>query len=462
VRRGRADRLLHGRDYDEAEQYYRQSLALYRGLGNEQRVAFLLNRVGRIAMLRADLVKANRFHRDALALYEKMAGNAGRAASLHLLAEAACRQRRYGDAQRLFTDAIRLAHVAFPGQVRHSLHSLGDLELDRDDYARAFSYYQESLELTSRSERRSLILRAAGFGSALAGLGAYPLAARLWGSVDANERALGFRMLADERKRYERWADATRGQLGERAFDAAFLEGTSLHIEEALSEAEAYIAAGPTSPNRAAAAVADALPRTGDLGRFEREGEYWTIAYNARVLRLRDCKGARVLAHLLADPGRPHAALDLERLGAQGSEETARAVASGDVGELLDNEARRAYRARVAELHAAIEAAETWGGPVETGLLHEEMDFISRELSKALGLGGRPRQAGSIAERARLNVTRAVRSAMQRISSADAALGVHLNATVHTGTVCVYTPDPRAPLVWHVTIGDSQSPLGLD
>ena len=163
-----------------------------------------------------------------------------------------------------------------------------------------------------------------------------------------------------------------------------------------------------------------------------------------------------MLAYLLADPERPYTALDLERLGAPGGEVIARAVASGDVGELLDDEARRAYRARVAELHEAIEAAEMWGKPEESGLLREEMDFITHELSRALGLGGRPRHAGSIAERARLNVTRAVRSAMLRISSVDAALGGHLNATVHTGTVCVYRPDPRATVVWHVAIGVAQ------
>jgi predicted ATPase len=441
--------------YDEAEQYYRQSLALYRQLGNKQRVAFLLNRVGRIAMLRADLVKANSFHRDALAVYEEMADDAGRAATLHLLAEAASRQRRYEDAERLFTDAIRLARTAFPGQVRHSLHSLGDLELDRGDYARAFGYYQDSLELTSRSERRSLILRVAGFSSALAGLGAYPLAARLWGAVDANERTLGFRMLSDERKRYERWADTTRSQLGERAFDAAFLEGTSLKIEEALSEATAFMAARPSRSSPTAQPIATEVALSSDFGRFEREGEYWTIEYDSRVLRLRDSKGVRVLGHLLTDPGRPHAAVDLERLGAAGGEAIARAIASGDAGELLDHEARRAYRARAAELHEAIEAAEIWGKPEQSGILRDELDFITHELSSALGLGGRPRRAGSIAERARLNVTRSVRSAILRISSADANLGIHLQATIHTGTVCVYTPDPRTPLLWHVEIGSA-------
>jgi hypothetical protein len=193
-----------------------------------------------------------------------------------------------------------------------------------------------------------------------------------------------------------------------------------------------------------------------DEGRFQREGEYWTIIYLASSLRLRDSKGVRVLAHLLADPGRPYAALDLERLGVPGPAELARAIASGDAGDVLDDEARREYRARVAELREAIDTAEAWGKADEAGVLREEMDFITHELSRALGLGGRPRRAGSVAERARLNVVRAVRSAMHRIAAADADLGAHLEATIHTGGVCVYTPDPRVPIAWRVTNGDAR------
>ena len=39
-----------------------------------------------------------------------------------------------------------------------------------------------------------------------------------------------------------------------------------------------------------------------------------------------------------------------------------------------------------------------------------------REMARAVGLGGRDRRAGSAAERARLNVTRAIKSALQKIS----------------------------------------------
>ncbi|MFZ0179340.1 MAG: AAA family ATPase [Candidatus Dormiibacterota bacterium] len=197
----------------------------------------------------------------------------------------------------------------------------------------------------------------------------------------------------------------------------------------------------------------DALLSVED-GMLRLEGEYWTVGYQGRMLRLRDSKGMRILARLLALPGRPHPSLDLERLDAGGDQSVARAVAAGDAGELIDDEARRAYRARLAELREAIDDAESWGKADEVGAMREELDFITHELSRALGLGGRARRAGSVSERARLNVTRAVKSAVKRIAASDAGLAAHLQATVHTGTVCVYTPDPQSPITWRASTGD--------
>jgi hypothetical protein len=205
-----------------------------------------------------------------------------------------------------------------------------------------------------------------------------------------------------------------------------------------------------SAPGRAPTVVEDS---SGSDGTFRLEGEYWTVTYEGRVLRLRDSKGMRVLSDLLANPGRPRASLDLERLGIHGDEMTARALAAGDAGEILDEQARRAYRARVAELREAMEEAEAGGKADQAGAMREETDFINRELGRALGLGGRSRHAGSTAERARLNVTRAVKSAMYRIAAADPELALHLQATVRTGTVCVYAPDPRSPVGWRVSAG---------
>ena len=79
-----------------------------------------------------------------------------------------------------------------------------------------------------------------------------------------------------------------------------------------------------------------------------------------------------------------------------------------------------------------------------------ERDFLVRELSRAVGLGGRGRRAGSASERARAGVTRAVRQAMARIGEQHPQLGEHLERTIRTGTYCAYLPDPRTPTRWDV------------
>ena len=52
---------------------------------------------------------------------------------------------------------------------------------------------------------------------------------------------------------------------------------------------------------------------------------------------------------------------------------------------------------------------------------------------------------GGTAERARTSVTRSLRYALGRLAAHHPALAAHLEQSIHTGTYCVYTPDPLAP-----------------
>lgn len=52
------------------------------------------------------------------------------------------------------------------------------------------------------------------------------------------------------------------------------------------------------------------------------------------------------------------------------------------------------------------------------------------------------------AERARLAVAKALRSALRCIESANPELGRHFAATIRTGYYCCYRPDPRVPIRW--------------
>jgi hypothetical protein len=69
-----------------------------------------------------------------------------------------------------------------------------------------------------------------------------------------------------------------------------------------------------------------------------------------------------------------------------------------------------------------------------------ELEFITRELSRAYGLGGRKRRSGSAAERARVNVRRRLKDAIERIGEQLPDAGTYLANTIKTGTYCKYVP----------------------
>ena len=121
---------------------------------------------------------------------------------------------------------------------------------------------------------------------------------------------------------------------------------------------------------------------------------------------------------------------------------------AGDAGEMLDTRAKEAYRRRLTEIEDDLEEARAFGDASRVAQATAERDFLARELSRAVGLGGRDRRVGSAAERARASVTRAVRQAMGRIRAQHPPLGAHLERAIRTGTYCVYLPDPRVPVAW--------------
>jgi hypothetical protein len=178
------------------------------------------------------------------------------------------------------------------------------------------------------------------------------------------------------------------------------------------------------------------------------------VVFDGRTVRVRDLKGMRYLARLLADPGRDFHVLDLVAAETgvaqvEGGRATGLTHAPlGDAGEMLDARAKDAYRRRLAEIEDDIEQARAIGDPERAAQADAERDFLVRELSRAVGLGGRDRRAASASERARVAVTRAVRQAIARIGEHHPPLGEHLNRAVRTGTYCAYLPDPRAPAAW--------------
>jgi pimeloyl-ACP methyl ester carboxylesterase len=185
---------------------------------------------------------------------------------------------------------------------------------------------------------------------------------------------------------------------------------------------------------------------------FRREGDYWTVAFGGKVVRMRDAKGLGYLARLLRHPHHEFHVLDLlagdARRGDDRVREEGLVAATPDVGVVLDEPAKHAYRARIVELEAEIEQARRWNDLERTALLESELDALTHELAGAVGLSGRDRRAASESERARASVSKAMRSAMRRLDDQHPELGRHLSLAVHTGTFCTYDPDSRVPVTW--------------
>jgi tetratricopeptide (TPR) repeat protein len=201
------------------------------------------------------------------------------------------------------------------------------------------------------------------------------------------------------------------------------------------------------------AMAAGARPRVA-TGMFRRDGAHWTITYEGRTAQVKDAKGHGYLAALLQYPGRELHALDLEIPCSGGGRSpvdpgaTTRRDGGGDAGELIDAQARSAYKRRLAELEEELEEARRFNDPGPVERCQREIESLTAELTRAIGLGGRHRKAASAAERARINVTRAISAAIRKIADAHPALGEHLAARVHTGTFCSYSPDPLVAVEW--------------
>jgi hypothetical protein len=191
---------------------------------------------------------------------------------------------------------------------------------------------------------------------------------------------------------------------------------------------ELLLAVGATAR---AATLAPATTAVADGPALTREGEVWTFCWNERETRVRDSKGIRDIAALLARPGREVPALDLYGLDAP---------VEHDTGEVIDSAARDAYKRRLAELEQQDSLSEAEG--TERALLLEQ-------LAGAYGLGGRARRTGSSAEKARTAVTARVRDALKRVEALDPQLGRHLRHSVRTGTFCSYTPEHAVE--WRLT-----------
>lgn len=180
------------------------------------------------------------------------------------------------------------------------------------------------------------------------------------------------------------------------------------------------------------------------------EGGIWLIGTGAGQ-PVRSLRGLEYLHRLLSAPGTPVAALDLVSAG-QGT------VVQPDTGPLIDRQAAASYRRRLAAIDEELAEAQDWADLGRLDALQREREAILAELSSSAGLAGRARGTGSTAERARVAATKAIATAVDRVTRVDAELGRHLREAVRTGAECSYRPAAGDEVRWQLEPDAAVSP----
>jgi len=395
---------------EPARQAAEDGLRAIRATGDRERTRWLVEVLGRIDLAAGDAEAARERFEASRAEAVALGKESLIAETTRLLGEA---EREAGDrvgARMHLEEALALAtrhgeRLAEGG----ALLSLGRLDGDASRLAAALRIAQETGARPLALDCLDAVAHAwADNGDARA-------AAGLLGAVTAFRETLATPPEPREHQRLDRLRATLEQALGPEPFAAAFGAGRARGWPETI--ADALCPPAGAAPGHVV---------------LRREGDVWAISGGARDVRLRDSKGLQYLATLIAAPGREHHVLEL---AGSALDEPAPAT--------LDDAARAAYRRRLGELEEELDEAERFADPERVARLQDERDALYGELRSAIGLGGRPRAGGS-AERARKAVTNRVRDAVARIDREDPELAAHLRASLHTGLVCAYRPEPHS------------------
>lgn len=250
----------------------------------------------------------------------------------------------------------------------------------------------------------------------------------------ATDRSIGGLPLARTQVAFARFLDR-RGLPGDRArcqelllwarafYAEADVESRVAEISTLLGEAGPPAAGPPRQPSS-----------------LRRQGQVWALEFRGTTAHVPAVKGVADLAVLLARPDVEVHVLDLVGEGVS--------VHQHDVGQVLDEQARSAYRRRLEELAVELDDADLAGDQARGERAQAERDALLHELGAATGLGGRRRTTGDSGERARTTVTSRIKDAIKRIDEVHPELARHLRASVRTGTFCSYAPEQ--PETWEV------------
>jgi predicted ATPase/DNA-binding CsgD family transcriptional regulator len=225
-------------EYDRARALLEENLAFYRALGDQLYIAWVLYHLAHVLFeSQSDLTRAAALAEQSLALNREANATSCSADPLGLLGEIYLVQGEQTRARERAEERVAIERELGTGWgIALASIGLARILASQGDRAAARALFQESLALLHKIGNKVFI------AACLEGLGAVGVvqgqpawAARLWGVAEALRQHIGAPLPPVYRAEYERSVAATRAQLGEQAFAAAWAEGRAMTPEQALA-----------------------------------------------------------------------------------------------------------------------------------------------------------------------------------------------------------------------------------
>jgi predicted ATPase/class 3 adenylate cyclase/DNA-binding CsgD family transcriptional regulator len=223
-----------------ARAIFAEGVALWRELGDKWGLAFALFGLG--AAVRRDARATVRpILEESVTLFQEVGDRKGLAFALWQLAAVARQEGDHTRAAALIEESLALGReLGAKAIITAALQNLGEVVQDQGDYERALALYQESVALARPLEYKDIVaLCLLGIGGVAGAVRQAERAARLLSAAETllDSMGLSVAIWPEVRADYERYVAAARAQLDEATFTAAWAEGRTLTLEQAIASA---------------------------------------------------------------------------------------------------------------------------------------------------------------------------------------------------------------------------------
>ena len=215
-----------------------ESLARHKETGNKRGIAFSLIHLAQIRFVsQRDQATIPALLDESLALFTELDDKDGLALSGSLRGQIALSQGDAVQARSLLEESLMLYRVMGSREgIAQSLCQLARAATFQGDDVTAYTLYEESLAIAREMNLKRLIASCLeGLAEVGAMQGKFVWAAQLWGAAEVLRKAVSVPIPFVDYGNYERAVTASRSQLGEKIFAAAWAQGRTMAPEQALT-----------------------------------------------------------------------------------------------------------------------------------------------------------------------------------------------------------------------------------